>query len=142
MKTLFARLVIIAAVGVLGGTGIASLAPDKLEGHRSSLQAIATLTDGTVRRIKLQGVGCSVSMCSRVAMENVQFERMWLDGLTSMREIADSGAGPVGVTVRFKNGADRRESIASGNRVLYIDGSFGATEKLDIGKVSRIDFSR
>lgn len=99
------------------------------------------MTDGRVRSIVLQGVGCNVSMCSRVAIEDVKLDRMWLDGLTSIREISHGSAGPVTVTLGFKNGVHTRESIAADNRVLYIEGRFGSSEKLDIAGLSRIDFS-
>ena len=131
---------ILAAIGVLGSTGFASLAPHNLEGHRSSLRATATMTDGTARSITLQGVGCNASMCSRVAIENIKLDRLRLDGLTSIREISHRPAGPVTAVLRFKDGVERNESIVPGNRVLYIKGHWGGTEKLDIASLARIDF--
>ncbi len=139
-KTLLARIAILATIGVLGGTGVASLAPPDLEGHRSSLRATAVLPDGTARSITLQGVGCNASMCSRVAIENVKRDRLWLDGLTSISEISDGPAGSLTAILRFKDGADRNETIAAGNRVLYIEGPRGATGKVDIASFARIDF--
>jgi hypothetical protein len=38
------------------------------------------------------------------------------------------------------NGGERNESIVSGNRVLYVEGRWGASEKLDITSLARIDF--
>jgi hypothetical protein len=139
-KTLLTRIAILATIGFLGGTGVASLAPHDLEGHRSSLRATAIMTDGTARSITLQGVGCNASMCSRVAIENVKLERLWLDGLTSIRGISRRPAGPVTARLRFKDGVERNESIVSSNRVLYIEGRAGATEKLDIASLARLDF--
>jgi hypothetical protein len=98
------------------------------------------MTDGTARNITLQGVGCDASMCSRVAIENVKLDRVWLDGLTLIREISHGPAGAVTAILRFKDGVERNESIVSGNRVLYIEGRRGATEKLDIASLARIDF--
>jgi hypothetical protein len=141
-KTLLTWMGILGTIGVLGGTGFASLAPHNLEGHRSSLRATATMTDGTARSIVLQGVGCNASMCSRVAIENVKLERLWLDGLSSIREISHDAAGPVTAILRFKDGVERNESIVPDNRVLYIEGRWGGTEKLDIARLARIDFPR
>lgn len=98
------------------------------------------MTDGTARSITVKGVGCNESMCSRVAIENSKLERLWLDDLTSIREISHSPAGPVTARLRFEDGAERNVSIVSGNRVLYIEGRAGATEKLDIASLTRLDF--
>lgn len=98
------------------------------------------MTDGTARTITLQGVGCNASMCSRVAIENVKLERLWLDGLTSIRKISGGPAGSVTAILRFKDGVERNESIVPDNRVLYIVGRAGATEKLDIASLARLDF--
>jgi hypothetical protein len=139
-KTVLTRIAVLATIGVLGGTGVASLASQDPEGHRSSLRATAILTDGTARSITLQGVGCNLSMCSRVAIENVKLDRLWLDGLTSIREISQGPAGSVKAILRFKDGSERNESIISGNRVLYVEGRRGAIERLDITSLARIDF--
>src|SRR6266566_8486102 len=82
------RIATFAAIGILGGTGVASITPRDYQGHRSSLQARVTMTDGAARTIVLQGVGCTTSMCSRVAVRNMEADSMWLDGLTSVRDIS------------------------------------------------------
>jgi hypothetical protein len=79
-------------------------------------------------------------MCSRVAIENVKLDRLWLDGLTSISGISHGPAGSVTAILRLKDGADRNETIAAGNRVLYIEGPRGGTEKVDIASFARIDF--
>lgn len=137
------RLLRMALIGVLclAGAGVASIMPHSLsdvEGHHSSLKAMLTMTDGTVRARTLEGVGCNQSMCSRVKARE-QANGIWLDGLASVSHISPT-AGPVTATFKFKDGTERRASIIAANRVLYVRHYFGPAEQLDLGSVSRIDF--
>jgi hypothetical protein len=132
-----------ALIGVLcvAGAGAASIAPrnlSNLEGHHSSLRATLTMADGTVRAIKLEGVGCPQGMCSRVKARE-QANIIWLDGLASVRGISHT-AGPITATFRFKDGTERQASIIAVNRVLYAHRSFGFTDRIDLASVSKIDF--
>jgi len=65
---------------------------------------------------------------------------LWLDGLASVREISHDPDGPVAATFKFRDGAERRESIVAANRILYVAGHFGLTEKLDLASLTEIDF--
>jgi len=139
------RIAAIAVMCLVGRSSVASPwlplpAVDNHEGHRSSLQARVTMADGAARAITLQGVGCTESICSRVRAMDLKADSVWLDGLASIREISHEADGPVRVVFTFKNGTERQASIRPGNRVLYIDGRFGRTEKLDLGRVTKIDF--
>ena len=132
-----------ALIGVLcvAGAGAASIAPrslSNLEGHHSSLRATLTMADGTVRAITLEGVGCPQDMCSRVKARE-EANSIWLDGLAAVRGISQT-AGPVTATFKFKDGRERQASIIAANRVLYVQRSFGFTEKIDLASVSKIDF--
>jgi hypothetical protein len=52
--------------------------------HASQLEARTTLRDGTTRTVRLQGVGCSQSICSRTAIRGRdahELVREWLDSL-------------------------------------------------------------
>ena len=49
---------VVAFVCVAPGRGVASVAPHDDPAHKSSLRAILTMTDGTIRTVTLQGVGC------------------------------------------------------------------------------------
>lgn len=130
----------LAAICVLGGTGVASMSPRDDHSHRSSLKARVTMADGTTRAITLEGVGCTASMCSRVAVRSMKTDSIWLDGLASMRNISDGTEGVVTATFTFKDGSGREASVVPGNRILYIEGRFGRTQKLDLGSLTRIDF--
>ena len=121
--------------------GVASVEPRGLEGHRSSLKANVTMQDGSIRSVTLQGVGCASSMCSRVRARSTEADKVWLDGLASVSAISSQDAtGPVSATFTFKDGSERQVSILGDNRVLYVQQHFGVTEKLDIGRLNKINF--
>jgi hypothetical protein len=145
MLSVGSRIAAIAVACLVGSSGVASPwlplpAVDNHEGHQSSLRARVTMADGAARVITLQGVGCTESICSRVRAMDLKGDNVWLDGLASIREISHNADGPVRAVFTFKNGTEREASIKPWNRVLYIDGRFGRTEKLDLGRVTKIDF--
>jgi len=138
---LFTVAATVAVVVGLGNASLASISQQREQSHRSLLHARITLANGADRAVTLEGVGCNVSMCSRVAIRTTKVDSVWLDGLTSVTGIAaGDDAGPVKAIFHFRNGAERETSITSGNRVLYLRGRFGLTEKLDLGSVVKIDF--
>jgi hypothetical protein len=67
-------------------------------------------------------------------------DSVWLDGLASVRAISHDTNGSVKAVFAFKNGMERHASVVQVNRVLYVNGRFGRTEKLDLGSLTRIDF--
>jgi len=143
MKMLSRALFRIAAISVVclvTSTALAQYAGHNDPRHRSSLRATMTMVDGTVRNVVLQGVGCSDSICSRVRAKDTKADDVWLDGLASIREISHQATGPVTAVFAFKDGGERQASIIELHRVLYIKGSFGLTNKLDLGRLTRIDF--
>jgi hypothetical protein len=136
------RIGSLALVTLVAGTAFGSVRnpePADFQGHRSSLRAAVTLSDGRVRTITLRGVGCTLAMCSRVRALDTNAESVWMDGLTSVRNISREADGVTAV-LTFKDGSERRASIPAGNRVLYLAGRFGQTERLDLARVSRIEF--
>jgi hypothetical protein len=140
MLSLGSRIIPIAIVALAGGAGVTSITPNDYQGHRSSLRANVMMVDGTARNITLRGVGCAISMCSRVRAMGMTADGLWLDGLASVREISHDPDGPVAATFKFRDGAERRESIVAANRILYVAGHFGLTEKLDLASLTEIDF--
>jgi hypothetical protein len=140
MRSLVTHVAAIAFVCVVASAGPASTTPRDEGGHRSSLRARVTMTDGIARTITLQGVGCTASLCSRVRARALERESVWLDGLASIREISHEAEGPVSAVFTFKDGSQRGVSIVEGNRVLYLEGRSGRTEKLDLARLARIDF--
>src|SRR5580704_16656370 len=60
------------------------------QGHQSGLTARITMADGTGRMARLEGVGCSASICSRTAIkskaENDSLVKSWLDSIAAIRD--------------------------------------------------------
>jgi hypothetical protein len=106
--SLGSRIAVIAVLCLAGSAGVASITPNDLEGHKSALHARLTLADGTVRVVTLRGVGCPLSMCSRVRARNIDADSIWLDGLASVREISHNADGPV-LTLDLNTGLRDKE---------------------------------
>jgi hypothetical protein len=119
-------------------SGAANL-PSQVEGHRSGLMARVTAADGTSRTVRLEGVGCTESMCSRVFIQSKSANgaplQTWLDSVASVKDTSENDALFV-----MRDGTERRLSFVSDFRVLYVSSSNGRTEKLDLGKIRSIDF--
>jgi hypothetical protein len=150
LLTLGSQGAVIAILCLVGSAGVASVAPrtyyalshhgDTLQDHQSSLHARIMMADGTARTITLVGVGCTESICSRVAVRCMKADSVWLDGLASVRDISPDRNDSVKAVFSFRDGSKRTASIVYDNRVLYIDGRFGRTERLDIASLAKIDF--
>lgn len=142
VKKLLSAVSRVAAIGVVclvAGTGFAST-PHNDPHHRSSLRARVTMADGTARRITLRGVGCTESICSRVRARDTQGDDLWLDGLSSIQAVSHDATGPVAAVVTFRDGRQRQASIIELHRVLYVEGPFGLTSRLDLARLTRVDF--
>jgi hypothetical protein len=136
-----AKIVCIAAVlltyGAFSVKSAGAPDPKGAQGHSSGLRAKITLPDGTVRVATLEGLGCTSSICSRVAIKgNVNGDspaRFWLDGIAAIKEIANNRALLV-----MKNGEEHRMSLITDFRVLYLRSS--RTEKLDLTGIKSLEF--
>jgi hypothetical protein len=119
-------------------SGAASL-PSQVEGHRSGLMAKVVSADGTSRTVKLEGVGCTESMCSRVFIrskgESGAPLRTWFDSIASIKDATATDALFV-----MKDGTERRLAFVSDFRVLYVSNRIGLTEKLDLAKIRSFEF--
>lgn len=105
----------------------------------SGLTAKITLPDGAVRTARLQGVGCSLSICSRTILK-AKYERdplvsTPLDTIATIRETTANDA-----VFTLRDGAVRRMSLVKDFRVLYLANPGGGTEKLDLAKVKAVEF--
>jgi hypothetical protein len=142
---------LVAAIVVLGGLAIAfsAASPTKLEGHSSNLMARITMPDGASRTVVVQGVGCNVSMCSRVAVRSKgepdarltalglhKEVKTWLDSIATITDITSHDA-----FFAFKDGSSsRRLSIIDGNRFLYFTSLYFDFDKIDVAKVQSVEF--
>jgi len=119
-------------------SGGASL-PSQVEGHRSGMMAKVVSSDGTTRTVRLQGWGCTESMCSRVFIrskgENEAPLRTWFDSIASIKDATAADALFV-----MKDGTERRLPFVADYRVLYVSNRIGLTEKLDLAKIQSIEF--
>jgi hypothetical protein len=143
-------ILLVIAIGVLVG-GAATFSParpvDAGFGHSSNLTAKITMPDGSSRSIIVQGVGCIVGMCSRVAVRSKESSARlaaaglhkemstWLDSLAAIKDITENDALFV-----FKDGSTRRLSIVNGNRFFYFTNAHFASGKIDVMKVRSIEF--
>jgi len=119
-------------------SGAASL-PSKVEGHRSGMMAKIVSADGTTRTVRLEGWGCTESMCSRVFIrsnsENRAPLRTWFDSIAAIKDATAADALFV-----MKDGTERRLPFVPEYRVLYVSNRIGLTEKVDLAKIQSIEF--
>jgi hypothetical protein len=109
--------------------------------HRSALAVTLTLTNGTQHTMTLEGVGCREAMCSRVRALDSHADSVWLDGLSSVREISRNSSGPVHALFTFRDGTTRSASIAELNRVFYLTDQHGRDSTVDLASLAQIDFN-
>lgn len=134
------RISCIAAALVIPAfrSGGASL-PSQVDGHRSGMMARVVSADGTSRTVKLEGVGCTESMCSRVFIrstdENGAPVQTWLDSIASVKDAGEGG----GLLV-MRDGTERRLSFVPDFRILYVSNPNGRAEKLNLTTIRSIEF--
>ena len=108
-------------------------------GHLSGLMAKITTRDGATRTVKVEGVGCPRSICSRTAIkaktQRDWLVRTWFDNLAAIKDTTASDALFV-----LKDGTSRRMSLVDDFRVLYLDGWLGGTDRLDLARVEAVEF--
>jgi hypothetical protein len=96
------------------------------------------MRDGTVRRVRIEGVGCTESICSRTSIrgksEANAVVRTWFDSIAEIRETTPEEAIFV-----LKDGSTRRLTLMPGSRVLYFRGRFGMSEPVDLAKIRSVE---
>ena len=114
--------------------------PSQAEGHRSGLMARVVFVDGTSRTVRLEGVGCSESMCSRVFIRSKSADgvplQTWIDSVASIKEATANDALFV-----MKDGTERRLTLVPDFRVLYVSSRNGGVERLDLAKIRSLEFT-
>ena len=125
--------ILAAALSVAGGVDVSA-------GHSASLNARLTLLNGTTRTVALEGVGCPVSLCSRVVVKSTArgepepIETL-LNTISAIKDITKDDALFV-----FKNGVERRLAVVPLNRVLYLETQSGIADKIELATVRSIEF--
>jgi hypothetical protein len=133
-----------ARIACLAGMAIASFGMDSTNGfspfHTAGMSLKITTRDGSARIVKLEGVGCTLSICSRTMMkakaERDALMKLSLDGIAAIRDTADHDALFV-----MRDGTQKRLTLVKDFRVLYFADS-GHSERLGIENVKSIDFLR
>jgi hypothetical protein len=139
-----AKVISTAALLLLPGAfAVKSERPD-LDGgqaHRSGPEARITLPDGTARTATLQGLGCTASICSRVAIKGQARDgsevKFWLDNIAAINDINENGA-----LVLMKDGTAQRIRLITDFRVLYLGNQSNRSEKLDLTRIKSLEFLR
>jgi hypothetical protein len=137
-----AALLIPIAISVNGAGRPSQVADGSQESHQeqsSGLTAKITWRDGATRNVTLEGVGCSASICSRVAIqakaERDSLVRTPFESIAAIKDTTEHDALFV-----LKDGTERRLSLLTDFRVLYLTNESRASEKLDLAKVKSIEF--
>lgn len=137
------RIVSITAILLSCGTLAMKSAPapdrEGAQGHLSGFEVKITLPDGSTRLAKLDGLGCTSSICSRVAIKGkVNLDspaKFWLDGVAAIKDVTQSDA-----LVVMKDGAEQRMRLITDFRVLYLGNRSSRTEKLDLTGIKSLEF--
>ena len=108
-------------------------------GSGDSPEARISFRDGTTRTVRLQGVGCTQSICSRIVIKGEDSShRLVSSSFASLAAIKDTTGG--GALFVSKDGTERRLSFVKDFRVLYLETQSGATQKLDLQSVRSVQF--
>ena len=103
------------------------------------LEAKLALADGTTQMVRLQGVGCSVSMCSRTMIRSTadrgSVQSTQLNQIAAIHDTSDGQTEFV-----MKDGSARRLAIVPENRYLYFERTHGAPAKVDLGHLKSLEF--
>jgi len=111
--------------------------------NASGLLARITLPNGTSRTVELEGVGCSISICSRTVIKGQaksgSIMEIQLDTLAAIKSTAAGDSLFVS-----KDGTERRLSLLRDFRVLYVANRANrqGVEKIDLATVKAIEFLR
>jgi hypothetical protein len=108
-------------------------------GGSTSRTIMLTLLDGSNRIVRLEGVGCLASICSRVAIESHQqrgtrAEQTELDAISAIDDIRGGQA-----RFELRDGTTKQLSVVPWNRVLYVEGNAGS-ERIELAHVERAEF--
>jgi hypothetical protein len=114
--------------------------PSEAKAGSSPLVARLTLANGRAQTVTLEGVGCSETICSRVAVRTrgegeSGVTSTWLDTIAAITDITPGAAVFV-----LKDGTSRRLSVQHDNQFLYFVGQTGAEGKIDMAGLKSVEF--
>ena len=107
--------------------------------HLSGLNARVTQPNGSTRTVTLDGVGCSMSMCSKVFIKGKDaggnLVGTPLDSIASITVATKDMAVLV-----MKDGTQRHVALVPDFRVLYVTDRTGSNERIDLAKIRSVQF--
>ena len=97
-----------------------------------------TMANGTRRIVRLEGVGCTESICSRVLMKGRAFDgsivSIPFETISAIQDVTYTSALFV-----MKDGKQQRLSLLTDFRVLYSPTANGRIEKIDLAKIKSLE---
>lgn len=109
------------------------------DGHASEILTKISFRDGITRTVRLEGVGCTSSMCSRTAIKGQTKEKgivsIWLDTIAAIRDTTDANALFI-----MRDETRQRFGLLKDFRVLYLASSSGVPEKVDLSRIKTVEF--
>src|SRR5580698_5166012 len=102
------------------------------------LTARITLSDGTVRIARFEGVGCSSGICFRAGIKGKVAGVPVTTRLDSIVAIRNATADSV--LLVLKDGTTRRLTLINNFRVIYLDSRAGGADKLDLVRIRSLEF--
>jgi hypothetical protein len=129
-----------ALVGLFALAGSPWAGLEEARAGSAGLVATMTRANGTSQTVTLEGVGCSVALCSRVAVRSKadndpRVTKTRLDTITAIRGITSKDALFV-----LKNGTSQRHSVVHDNQFLYFADQRGREGKIDLAGIKSIEF--
>jgi hypothetical protein len=102
--------------------------------------AHVTMRDGTCADVLLEGVGCPVAICSRVAIESRADGKTAKQSTPFDRVAKIEGLNGSEALFVLKDGTIERRAIVRDNRVLYVTTRDGRQEKIDLAALQSLAF--
>lgn len=130
----------VATFVVLASLAVVTAAPTTAAVSSRHRMIQLSFRDGSSQTVQLDGVGCDASICSRAivntrAIGSSAVDHTRLDDIAAMRGIDDGDAIAV-----LKDGSTRRVSVVPDNRVLYVIGADGRSQKIRLRQLTSIQF--
>jgi hypothetical protein len=132
-------LMILTTLTVHGASGSSKARTDnRSQEHLSGLMASVHFADGSSQIVRINGIGCTESLCSTVLMkaktETNRVVEIWFDSIAAIRDIRQNEAVFVG-----KDSSQRRLTFVPDFRVLYVSNTDGAIKKIDLANIKSLE---
>ena len=107
--------------------------------HLPGMVARVTQPNGSARTVTMDGVGCSMSICSRVVIKGKDASGKLVG--TPLDSIASINVATKDMAVlMMKDGTERHLALVPDFRVLYVTDRSGVNERIDMAKIRSVEF--